>query len=128
MSKTPIVLVVEDNAELRHVLKEALTAEGYQVLTARDDADALETLRHDSVHLLIADLATPAASDGIETVRQEFPDLPVVALCPTAGGHPSLFFAAWQSPKRYRTLPKPFRLRELLAVSREMLEAVSERA
>lgn len=128
MAKTPIVLVVEDNAELRHVLKEALTAEGYQVLTARDDADALETLRQNAVHLLISDVATAAASDGLETVKQEFPELPVVALSPTAGGHPSLFFMAWQSPARYRTLPKPFRLGELLAVSREVLEAVSERA
>ena len=128
MAKTPVVLVVEDNAELRHVLKEALAAEGHHVLTARDDAEALETLRENAVDLLISDLATPAAGDGIESLKQEFPDLPVVALSPVAGGHPSLFFAAWQSPGRYRTLPKPFRLRELLAVSREVLEAVSQRA
>ena len=128
MAKTPVVLVVEDNAELRHVLKEALAGEGYHVLTARDDADALETLRQNTVHLLISDLATPAAGDGIETVKQEFPDLPVVALSPAAGGHPSLFFAAWQSPGAYRTIPKPFRLRELLSVAREVLEGVSERA
>ena len=127
MAKTPVVLVVEDNAELRHVLKEALGAEGYHVLTARDDAEALETLRENSVHLLISDLTTPAASDGIETVKQEFPHLPVVALSPTAGGHPSLFFAAWQGHARYRTLAKPFRLRELLAVSREVLEAAPQR-
>ena len=128
MAKTPVVLVVEDNAELRHVLKEALAGEGYHVLTARDDADALETLRKNSVHLLISDLSAPAAGGGIETVKQEFPELPVVALSPAAGGHPSLFFAAWQDPARYRTMPKPFRLRELLAVSREMLDGVSESA
>jgi CheY-like chemotaxis protein len=128
MAKTPVVLVVEDSAELRHVLKEALAGEGYHVLTARDDADALETLRQNTVDLLISDLASPAASDGIETVKREFPSLPVVALSPTAGAHPSLFFAAWRSPGPYRMLPKPFRLREVLAVARDALAEVTERA
>jgi len=125
MATPPIVLVVEDNAELRHVLKEALTAEGYEVLAARDEADALELLRGNPVSLLISDLTDPPADGGIGTVRQEFPDLPVVALSGVSGAHPPLFFAAWQSPAHVRTLPKPFRLRELLAVSRQVLEAAS---
>jgi DNA-binding response OmpR family regulator len=122
---TPVVLIVEDNAELRHVLKEALAAEGYRVLAARDEAEALELLRVNRVSLLISDLTAPLDYDGLETVREEFPDLPVVALSPVAGGRPALSFDAWQRPGRYRTLPKPFRLRELLAVSREVLEAAS---
>lgn len=125
MATTPVVLVVEDNAELRHVLKEALASEGYEVLAARDESDALELLRENEVHLLISDLTDPPGDGGIGTVRQEFPDLPVVALAGVSARHPPLFFAAWQSPGRLRTLSKPFRLRELLAVSREVLEAAS---
>ena len=121
---SPVVLVVEDNAELRHVLKEALTSEGYDVLAARDEAEALEVLRANKVQLLISDLTEPPeASRSMNEVREEFPNLPVVALS-AAGGHPTLFFAAWQAPKGYRLLPKPFRLGELLAVSREVLSAL----
>jgi CheY-like chemotaxis protein len=125
MATNPVVLVVEDNAELRHVLKEALAGEGYEVLAARDEAHALELLRENAVNLLISDLTDPPADGGIESVKREFPDLPVVTLAGASGGHPPLFFSAWQSPAHYRTLPKPFRLRELLAVSREVLEATS---
>ena len=125
MAKKPVVLVVEDNAELRHVLKEALAAEGWHVLAARDEAEALEVLQHNSVSLLISDLTSPKDGDSLETVRQQFPTLPVVALAGAGGAHPSLFFSAWRSDGLYRTVSKPFKLRELLAVSREVLGAAS---
>jgi DNA-binding NtrC family response regulator len=120
MSAQPVVLVIEDNAELRHVLKEALAAQGYEVLTARDETEALEALRSRPVNLLITDLTEPAQSaESIQAVREEFPGLSVVALADGVGSHPAFFFAAWQDP--VRRLSKPFRLGELLAVSREVL-------
>ena len=123
MADPPVVLLVEDNAELRVALKEALAGQGWEVLAARDDTEALEHLRSRTVHLLIADLADPPqASSAIEAVRQEFPALPVVALSDSARSHPTLFFSGWD-PKAFRALPKPFRLGELLAVSREVLGA-----
>lgn len=119
---SPVVLVVEDNAELRHALKEALGSEGWHVMATRDDAEALEVLRGTRVDLLISDLTDPGSTEeSLDAVKREFPDLPVVTLSPTAGYHPTLFFGAWQSPRGYRTLPKPFRLGELLALSREVL-------
>lgn len=125
MAAPPVVLVIEDNAELRVVLKEALASQGYEVLAARDDAEALEHLRARPVHLVISDLSDPPpSSDAIAAIRQEFPSLPVVALSDSgSGNHPPLFFAAWHDPKEVRRLPKPFRLGELLAVSREVLGA-----
>jgi CheY-like chemotaxis protein len=118
----PVVLVVEDNAELRTVLREALGAEGYGVHLARDEAEALEILRGNRVDLLISDMSaqsqTPA---GLESIRTEFPALQVVALAGAAERHPDFFFAAWQAPRGLRTVSKPFRLGELLAVSREVL-------
>jgi CheY-like chemotaxis protein len=118
----PVVLVVEDNAELRHVLKEALGSEGYEVLAARDDTDAVEILRANQVDLFISDLTDPPRGvDPLGTIRAEFPDLTIVALSDAAGGHPSFFFSAWQGRGRFRTLSKPFRLGELLALSREVL-------
>jgi CheY-like chemotaxis protein len=122
MASPPVVLVVEDNAELRHVLKEALGSEGYHVLATREDTEALEILRGTHVDLLISDLTEPRSSEeSLQAVRSEFPELPVVALSESAGNHPTLFFAGWQTTSPYRTLPKPFRLGELLAVSREVL-------
>ena len=124
MGSAPLVLVVEDNSELRHVLKDALAAEGYQVIAARDETEALEVLRSTRVDLLINDLTDPPnAKAALDAVREEFPDLPVVALAEATGYHPPLFFSAWQAPHGVHTLSKPFRLGELLAVSREVLGA-----
>jgi CheY-like chemotaxis protein len=124
MAAQPVVLVVEDNAELRHVLKEALAAQGYEVLAARDETEALELLRSRPVNLLISDLTEPTQSrESIEAMRKEFPDLAVVALADGEGSHPAFFFTAWQDP--VRRLAKPFRLGELLAVSREVLGSPS---
>lgn len=124
MSPVPVVLVVEDNAELRAALKDALTSEGYRVLTVKDEAEAVETLRTTPANLLIADLTDPPdAERALDTVRGEFPDLPVVALSEAAGPHPAFFFTAWESPPGVRTLSRPFRLAELLAVSREVLDS-----
>ena len=124
MTAPPVVLVIEDHAELRVALKEALASQGYEVLAARDDAEALEHLRSRAVDLLISDLTDPQQeSDRMAAIREEFPALPVVALSGGPGGGASLFLSARQDPKDVRRLAKPFRLGELLAVSREVLGA-----
>jgi CheY-like chemotaxis protein len=117
----PVVLIVEDNAELRHVLKEALAAEGYHVLATRDETEALEVLRGARVDLFISDLTNPPlAAKTLEALRAEFPSLPVVVLA-QASGYPALGVSAWQNPEGLHALSKPFRLGELLALSREVL-------
>jgi len=122
MRTPPVVLVVEDNSELRHVLREALGSEGYHVMATRDELEALEVLRGTRIDLLISDLTDPPNIDEtLQTVRREFPDLPVVALSEGTGSHPTFFFSGWQNPDGYVTLSKPFRLGELLALSREVL-------
>lgn len=121
MPPVPVVLVVEDNPELRLALKEALGSEGYQVLATRDEVEALEILRGTHVDLFISDLSDPSnAKQVLESVREEFPELPVVALAGATGHRPAPF-SAWQSSPKVRTVSKPFRLGELLAVSREVL-------
>ena len=122
----PVVLVVEQNSELRHVLREALAAEGYEALTAHDDTDAVELLRSRPVSLLVRDIAPRGAGLGLETLVQEFPDLRV--LLTAERGHPELLASSWKGEGRYRTLPKPFRLGELLAASRELLGPPADRA
>jgi DNA-binding response OmpR family regulator len=119
---TPVVVVVEDNSELRHVLKEALAAAGCSVLTGRDEAEALELLRANPVDLLISDLTAPSGgSGGLDAVREEFPGLPILSTA--SGGHSASLLSVLGRDSQYRTLSKPFRLGELLAVSRELLEA-----
>lgn len=50
------ILVVDDEAEMVAVLGESLRASGYEVFTARDGKEALETVRQTMPDLVILDL------------------------------------------------------------------------
>jgi two-component system response regulator PrrA len=67
MSERPI-LVVDDDANLREVLAEALEAAGYPVWTARDGADALAVLEQGRPSLVVTDLHMPKL-DGAELLK-----------------------------------------------------------
>lgn len=58
------VLVVEDDIEIRYVLKEALEIEGYEVYTAGNGKEAIDTLLNTACHpcLILLDLMMPVMS------------------------------------------------------------------
>lgn len=82
----PRILVVDDDADMRLLLRSALEDEGFRVAEATDGAAALEILHRpedgDPVHLVTLDLAMPGV-DGLSTLERirEAPgtrDLPVI--------------------------------------------------
>jgi len=62
------ILVVDDEANLRHTLAYALRKEGYEVLTAEDGEAALESFKASAPELVILDLMLPKL-DGLEVCR-----------------------------------------------------------
>jgi two-component system chemotaxis response regulator CheY len=80
MSKT--VLIADDSASIRNILKLTLEFKGYTVLEAEDGKAAYETLKSTACDLLISDIAMPSMS-GLELlskVRQTLQNktLPVI--------------------------------------------------
>jgi two-component system response regulator MprA len=66
----PIVLVIDDDAEIRHVIHEVLADEGYQVQEASDGAQGLEILAGARQRLVVLlDLMMPRV-DGFEVCRR----------------------------------------------------------
>ena len=65
----PVVLVVEDDHDLRVLLRALLEAEGYEVVTAPHGHAALEELDHLLPDLILADLHMPLM-DGWDFVAQ----------------------------------------------------------
>lgn len=60
MNRAPIILIVEDDRDIRDVLAEILAEEGYQVLVAEDGADGLKRLAEGpSPDLILLDLMMP---------------------------------------------------------------------
>ncbi|WP_455385745.1 response regulator [Acidihalobacter prosperus] len=87
MGKT--VLIVDDSASLRQVVRMALSGAGYEVMEAGDGQEALAKLNGTRVHLVISDVNMPRM-DGITFVktlkqRPEYRFLPVIMLTTEAG-------------------------------------------
>jgi PAS domain S-box-containing protein len=82
------VLVVDDEAIVRHMLRSGLERYGYTVLEARDGREALSVLEEeaDRVCLVLLDLSMPSMSgdEMFRIVRQRWPGLKVLI----TSGHP----------------------------------------
>ena len=82
----PLVLVVDDNQEMRELLERALTLEGIRVRTASGVLRALEALHDGSPRpdLIVTDLMMPQTTgwDFLKHVREEpaLQSLPVIVI------------------------------------------------
>ena len=63
------ILVVDDEPQIRRVLRTTLTASGYEVLDARSGEDALEAVRESRFSLILLDINMPGMG-GLEACRQ----------------------------------------------------------
>jgi two-component system, OmpR family, KDP operon response regulator KdpE len=75
------ILVVDDDPQIRRVLRTALVAQGYEVADARNGEEALEKVRDEKIDLLILDMNMPGMS-GLETCRtiRSTSDIPIIML------------------------------------------------
>lgn len=63
------ILVVDDEPQIRRVLRTTLTAQGYEIQDARTGEDALEAVRASRFDLVLLDVNMPGMG-GLETCRQ----------------------------------------------------------
>ncbi|HLI35613.1 MAG TPA: response regulator transcription factor [Terriglobia bacterium] len=62
------ILVVDDEPQIRRVMRTTLSAGGYEVADARSGEEALERLRSENFDLVLLDMNMPGAG-GLETCR-----------------------------------------------------------
>jgi len=118
-----LILVVEDDAAVRHFVCQALQALNYRVLQAEDSRGALELLdRHDDVALLLSDVVLPGGTNGIETYQQASRSRPDLRAVFTTG---YLGSAAEVDPQTIASLDligKPYRVADLASRVRQALD------
>lgn len=76
------ILLVDDEADIRDVLSQALQVKGYRVSSAEAGHEALRMVKTDPPDLLVSDLQMEDA-DGlelIEEIKKQYPNLPVILL------------------------------------------------
>jgi PAS domain S-box-containing protein len=106
-----LILIVDDEENIRHITQATLEKFGYRTLTAADGAEALAIYAQNSaeIRLVLTDMAMPFM-DGAATIRalrRLDPSLPIVA----ASGLPP---AEINELNANRFLPKPYTAEKLL--------------
>lgn len=69
MPRQPVVLVVDDEAPIREVLRRYLTADGFQVVEAADGDAALAAFDAHAPDVVVLDVMLPGV-DGVEVLRR----------------------------------------------------------
>jgi DNA-binding response OmpR family regulator len=80
-TRTAVVMMVDDDPQLRVMLGYALRQEGFQVEEASTGEDALEMLRHQQPDIILLDVLMPGLG-GVETCRRvrERSTVPIIML------------------------------------------------
>ena len=113
----PSVLVVDDEDQLRQLIREILEQAGYQVTEARDGKEAVLQYRLAPADVVIMDILMPE-QDGLETtstLRREFPDVKIIAITGSSEMIGILsFLDVAKMLGAHRALQKPFEMQTLL--------------
>jgi len=118
------ILVIDDDAQMRELLGEALKAAGHEVFVAADGKEGVNLYRNGPTDIVITDLYMPN-QDGLETIaafQQEFTGVPIIAMCGKIGGAGPMLQVARQLGA-IEVLQKPFFSHELLAVVERILRS-----
>lgn len=115
------VLIVDDEEELRLIVREVLEIDGYSPLEAADGRSAVKVIQEQSLDAVILDLNMPGAG-GIETlkeIKRITPRLPVIILT----GHGDIPLAVMATKLgAYDFITKPPDFSNLRAIIREATE------
>ncbi len=78
----PRILVVDDDPDIRGVILEFLTPDGYEVRLAANGREAFGILGFEDVDLVLTDLVMPDREgiEMIQEIRQRFPAVKTVAM------------------------------------------------
>jgi two-component system KDP operon response regulator KdpE len=113
MTQGPLVLVVEDEPQMRKFIRASLASRGYRILEAERASEVIMLITSHNPDLVLLDLGLPDG-DGIELTRQvrEWSRVPIIVI--SARGREDDKVAALDAGAD-DYLTKPFAVNELLA-------------
>jgi DNA-binding response OmpR family regulator len=117
------ILVIDDDEQIRRLLRQVMEWAGHEVLEAADGREGMLKQRKHYADLVITDLIMPE-QEGLETItllKKEFPQVKIIAI--SGGGRisPDAYLPAAQELGADRVFSKPFDVRELATTVRELL-------
>ena len=124
--KQAVVLVVEDDREMRSLLCDELWSEGYQLREAKDGDEALQCVTQSPPDLILSDLKMPAGGlEYVSRLHARVPGCPIVLM--TGFGDAKLKADVVKAGAS-AYFDKPVRVAELKATIRQLLNHVSQKS
>lgn len=113
------ILVVDDDPKIRNLLSRCLTGEGFTVLLAEDEAQAVELAKNTRLDLITIDISL-GHGDGFQVTRQvrTFSDVPIIMV---TGKDDVIDRVVGLELGADDYITKPFHLRELIARVKSVL-------
>jgi len=114
------ILVVDDEPQIRDILRRKLEKSGYGVWEAANGQEAIDELRAGKFDLVLADILMPE-KDGLEVImfiQREQPSVKCVAISAPSN---KVFLQSAQLLGATRIIEKPFEIQEVENVVRELI-------
>jgi len=113
------ILVAEDEADLRDILKVTLEQEGYRAILASNGDEAIKKIEKKSFQMALIDIKMPGMNgkELVSKIKQINPLMPIVIIT----GSPDFKEEMSLKKQAYEYIYKPFRLNELVGVVKEAL-------
>jgi DNA-binding response OmpR family regulator len=116
------ILVVDDDREIRDMLKRLLERAHYDVETAEDGKQALQMFQAKTYDVVITDILMPE-KEGIETIielRKQHSDLKIIAISGGGRGDAGHYLQVARAFGADRSFGKPFECMEILQAMEEL--------
>ena len=118
------ILIIDDEPQIRSMLKLMLEREGYEIVEASDGVAGIKIYRQNPADLIITDLIMPN-KDGIGMIidlKKEFPDVKIIAMSGGGLNKPDGYLKGAKKLGAACTLTKPIDREEMLKAVREILK------
>lgn len=112
----PGILIVEDDRELREMLKVSLIRHKYTVLEATDGKDAISHFKPSIIDLVVTDLIMPE-EDGLKVImklRELKPQLKIIAISGGGKAGPGSYLKLAKALGADAVFSKPFSINDLV--------------
>jgi len=118
-----VIVIVDDNAAVRKLIRQMLSKEGHYILEAADGTVVLALLHKHTPHLVITDIFMPNRNglEVIRDIRRVSPKTKIVAMTDRNAIREDLYFDAVSTLGVDATMTKPFRAGSLRELVRTLL-------
>jgi len=116
------ILVIDDDEEIRSLLRNLLERYDFEVDEAADGVTGVELFRENPANIVITDIFLPKKSgiNVIRELRKEFPEVKIVAISGAGGGSLGMGSVVHIGADKY--LQKPFHIDEIIQSVQELVE------